>query len=31
MFIEEVMELVELKPLRQALVGLPGVSDLLTG
>jgi hypothetical protein len=24
MFIEEVMELVELKPLRHALVGLPG-------
>ncbi|KAL5575732.1 hypothetical protein UlMin_017431 [Ulmus minor] len=30
MFIEEVMELVELKPLRQALVGLPGVSGLST-
>ncbi|XP_051119662.1 pleiotropic drug resistance protein 1-like [Andrographis paniculata] len=30
MFIEEVMELVELKPLRGALVGLPGVSGLST-
>ncbi|EEF49231.1 ATP-binding cassette transporter, putative [Ricinus communis] len=30
MFIEEVMELVELTPLRQALVGLPGVSGLST-
>ncbi|GKV35637.1 hypothetical protein SLEP1_g43882 [Rubroshorea leprosula] len=30
MFIEEIMELVELKPLRQALVGLPGVSGLST-
>ncbi|RHN48292.1 putative iron-chelate-transporting ATPase [Medicago truncatula] len=30
MFIEEVMELVELKPLRNALVGLPGVSSLST-
>ncbi|KAM3699915.1 hypothetical protein ACB098_05G059300 [Castanea mollissima] len=30
MFIEEVMELVELKPLRQAIVGLPGVSGLST-
>jgi len=30
MFIEEVMELVELKPLRYALVGLPGVSGLST-
>ena len=30
MFIEEVMELVELKPLRHALVGLPGVSGLST-
>ncbi|KAH9666423.1 ABC transporter G family member 40 [Citrus sinensis] len=30
MFIEEVMELVELNPLRQALVGLPGVSGLST-
>ncbi|WJX79099.1 hypothetical protein P8452_62252 [Trifolium repens] len=30
MFIEEVMELVELKPLRNALVGLPGVSGLST-
>ncbi|KAI4355694.1 hypothetical protein L6164_004442 [Bauhinia variegata] len=29
-FIEEVMELVELNPLRQALVGLPGVSGLST-
>ncbi|GAV69185.1 ABC_tran domain-containing protein/ABC2_membrane domain-containing protein/PDR_assoc domain-containing protein, partial [Cephalotus follicularis] len=30
MFIDEVMELVELNPLRQALVGLPGVSGLST-
>ncbi|KAG6492651.1 ABC transporter G family member 44-like [Zingiber officinale] len=30
MFIEEVMELVELHPLREALVGLPGVSGLST-
>ncbi|XP_062089780.1 pleiotropic drug resistance protein 1-like isoform X2 [Humulus lupulus] len=30
MFIEEVMELVELTPLRQALVGLPGISGLST-
>ncbi|GMI86113.1 pleiotropic drug resistance 12, ATP-binding cassette G40, PLEIOTROPIC DRUG RESISTANCE 12 [Hibiscus trionum] len=30
MFIEEVMELVELNPLRQALVGLPGVNGLST-
>ncbi|KAL2472415.1 ABC transporter G family member 40 [Abeliophyllum distichum] len=30
MFIEEVMELVELTPLRGALVGLPGVSGLST-
>ncbi|XP_042485297.1 pleiotropic drug resistance protein 1-like [Macadamia integrifolia] len=30
MFIEEVMELVELKSLREALVGLPGVSGLST-
>lgn len=30
MFIEEVMELVELTPLRQALVGLPGESGLST-
>ncbi|CAJ2632869.1 unnamed protein product [Trifolium pratense] len=30
MFIEEVMELVELKPLQNALVGLPGVSGLST-
>ncbi|KAK0596144.1 hypothetical protein LWI29_013201 [Acer saccharum] len=30
MFIEEIMELVELKPLRQALVGLPGVNGLST-
>ncbi|WCJ40334.1 ABC transporter G family member 40 [Euphorbia peplus] len=30
MFIEEVMELVELKSLRQALVGLPGVGGLST-
>ncbi|CAI8614404.1 unnamed protein product [Vicia faba] len=29
-FIEQVMELVELKPLRNALVGLPGVSGLST-
>ncbi|CAI8614412.1 unnamed protein product [Vicia faba] len=29
-FIDEVMELVELKPLRNALVGLPGVSGLST-
>ncbi|XP_015083790.1 pleiotropic drug resistance protein 1-like [Solanum pennellii] len=29
-FIEEVMELVELKPLREALVGLPGVNGLST-
>ncbi|WVZ69760.1 hypothetical protein U9M48_018495 [Paspalum notatum var. saurae] len=29
-FIEEVMELVELKPLRDALVGLPGVNGLST-
>ncbi|XP_077211717.1 pleiotropic drug resistance protein 1-like [Tasmannia lanceolata] len=29
-FIEEVMELVELTPLREALVGLPGVSGLST-
>jgi ABC-type multidrug transport system ATPase subunit len=29
-FIEEVMELVELKPLRNALVGLPGVNGLST-
>ncbi|KAL6614942.1 hypothetical protein ACP70R_037212 [Stipagrostis hirtigluma subsp. patula] len=29
-FIEEVMELVELKPLKDALVGLPGVSGLST-
>ncbi|GAB2222332.1 hypothetical protein Droror1_Dr00013545 [Drosera rotundifolia] len=28
MFIEEIMELVELTPLRGALVGLPGVSGL---
>ncbi|KNA07725.1 hypothetical protein SOVF_169190 [Spinacia oleracea] len=28
MFVEEVMELVELKPLKDALVGLPGVSGL---
>ncbi|KAK4277139.1 hypothetical protein QN277_015181 [Acacia crassicarpa] len=31
MFVEEVMELVELKPLREALVGLPGVNGLSTG
>ncbi|KAB5573140.1 hypothetical protein DKX38_000334 [Salix brachista] len=30
MFIEEVMELVELNPLRNALVGLPGVTGLST-
>ncbi|XP_048139356.1 pleiotropic drug resistance protein 1-like [Rhodamnia argentea] len=30
MFIEEVMELVELNPLRQSLVGLPGVDGLST-
>nr|CAN67768.1 hypothetical protein VITISV_013070 [Vitis vinifera] len=30
MFIEEVMELVELTPLRDALVGLPGVNSLST-
>lgn len=30
MFVEEVMELVELTPLRQALVGLPAVDDLST-
>jgi hypothetical protein len=30
MFIDEVMELVELKPLRNALVGLPGVNGLST-
>ncbi|GLT60908.1 hypothetical protein SLA2020_336480 [Shorea laevis] len=30
MFIEEVIELVELTPLREALVGLPGVSGLST-
>ncbi|XP_039684151.1 pleiotropic drug resistance protein 1 isoform X2 [Medicago truncatula] len=30
MFIEEVMELVELKPLQNAIVGLPGVSGLST-
>ncbi|KAK2651460.1 hypothetical protein Ddye_011316 [Dipteronia dyeriana] len=30
MFIEEVMEIVELKPLRQALVGLPSVNGLST-
>ncbi|KAK7396464.1 hypothetical protein VNO78_17497 [Psophocarpus tetragonolobus] len=30
MFIEEVMELVELKPLRHALVGLPGINGLST-
>ncbi|KAH9724818.1 ABC transporter G family member 40 [Citrus sinensis] len=30
MFIEEIMELVELKPLRQSLVGLPGESGLST-
>jgi hypothetical protein len=30
MLIEEVMKLVELKPLRQSLVGLPGVNGLST-
>ncbi|KAL9440125.1 hypothetical protein AB3S75_018895 [Citrus x aurantiifolia] len=30
MFVEEVMELVELNPVREALVGLPGVSGLST-
>ncbi|OAY52727.1 pleiotropic drug resistance protein 1 [Manihot esculenta] len=30
MFVDEVMELVELNPLRQALVGLPGVNGLST-
>ncbi|KAK8708737.1 hypothetical protein V6N13_059774 [Hibiscus sabdariffa] len=30
MFVDEVMELVELKPLRNALVGLPGVDGLST-
>ena len=30
MFIDEVMELVELNPLKNALVGLPGVSGLST-
>ncbi|KAJ0028865.1 hypothetical protein Pint_35967 [Pistacia integerrima] len=30
MFVEEVMELVELKPLRNALVGLPGIDGLST-
>ncbi|KAL6336669.1 hypothetical protein AAG906_035983 [Vitis piasezkii] len=30
MFVEEVMELVELKPLRDSLVGLPGVDGLST-
>ncbi|KAE8680574.1 Pleiotropic drug resistance protein 2 [Hibiscus syriacus] len=30
MFVDEVMELVELKPLRNALVGLPGVDGLMT-
>jgi len=30
MFIEEVMELIELKPLRNALVGLPGLDGLST-
>ncbi|XP_061340282.1 ABC transporter G family member 39-like isoform X3 [Gastrolobium bilobum] len=29
-FVEEVMELVELKPIRDALVGLPGMNGLLT-
>ena len=30
MFVEEVMELVELSPLRDSLVGLPGVDGLST-
>lgn len=30
MFVEEVMELIELNPLRNALVGLPGVDGLST-
>ncbi|KAJ0087723.1 hypothetical protein Patl1_32468 [Pistacia atlantica] len=30
MFVEEVMKLIELKPLRNALVGLPGVDGLST-
>ncbi|XP_024979259.1 pleiotropic drug resistance protein 1-like isoform X1 [Cynara cardunculus var. scolymus] len=30
MFVDEVMELVELKPLRDALVGLPGINGLST-
>ena len=30
MFVEEVMELVELKPLRNSIVGLPGVDGLST-
>ncbi|CAI0420438.1 unnamed protein product [Linum tenue] len=30
MFVEEVMQLIEMKPLRQALVGLPGVNGLST-
>jgi ABC-type multidrug transport system ATPase subunit len=30
MFIEEVIELVELTPLREGLVGLPGVNGLST-
>ncbi|XP_044505622.1 ABC transporter G family member 39-like isoform X2 [Mangifera indica] len=30
MFVEEVMELIELKPLRNALVGLPGIDGLST-
>ena len=30
MFIDQVMELVELKPLGQAIVGMPGVSGLST-
>jgi ABC-type multidrug transport system ATPase subunit len=30
MFVEEVMDLVELKPLRNALVGLPGIDGLST-
>lgn len=30
MFVEEVMELVELNPIREALVGLPGINGLST-
>ncbi|KAK8971527.1 Pleiotropic drug resistance protein 1 [Platanthera guangdongensis] len=31
MFVEEVMDLIELNPLRNALVGLPGIDGLSTG